>query len=145
MFDMHSDFVGYDDVVPSKMDRELREEHTAREWSWIHFVAKEYGLTVQWLGNAQPAELEACAEAGERVYNQMLVRPQSFIMCFASRGHPFIASDTFRQAMKQPDWPEKLAQPATKAAVLGEILSLIQEDSEYGRLYKRQVRYRTWN
>jgi N-acyl-D-amino-acid deacylase len=58
MFDMHSDFVGYDDVAPQKMDPELRKEHYEREWAWIHFVAKEYGLTVQWLGNASLEELD---------------------------------------------------------------------------------------
>jgi hypothetical protein len=58
MFDMHSDFVGYDDVAPQKMDPELRKEHYEREWAWIHFIAKEYGLTVQWLGNASLEELD---------------------------------------------------------------------------------------
>eukprot|EP01052_Picozoa_sp_SAG31_P052912 SAG31_NODE_13303_length_878_cov_1.459564_2_plen_88_part_00 len=58
MFDMHSDFEGYDDVAPQKMDPELRKEHTEREWAWIHYIAKEYGLTVQWLGSASLEELD---------------------------------------------------------------------------------------
>ena len=31
-----------------------------------------------------------------------------------------------------------LAQPATKAAVLQEIVALMEEASDYGRMYKRQ-------
>ena len=46
-------------------DEELRAEHTDREWSWIHFIAKHYGLTVQWLGTASIEQLDTAAANGE--------------------------------------------------------------------------------
>ena len=58
-------------------------------------------MTVQWLGNASLEELDAAAANGEKIYNQFLVRPQAFIMGFASRGHPFIASTTFRKIQEE--------------------------------------------
>ena len=80
---------------------------------------------MQWLGNASLEELDAAAANGEKIYNQFLVRPQAFIMGFASRGklprhrwhlgcillkmpaislltgHPFIASTTFRKIQEE--------------------------------------------
>lgn len=129
MFDMHSDFVGYDDVVPDKMDPTLRQEHYDREWAWIHFIAKEYGLTVQWLGNAPIEELDKAMANGESIYNQFLVRPQAFIMSFASRGHPFVASATFRRIQEQvpeEEWGALLTEESTRAAILSEVYELIQ-------------------
>jgi len=50
MFQMHNDFKSYDDIPEDKMDMGLRKEHFKREWAWMRFIAKEYGLTVNWLG-----------------------------------------------------------------------------------------------
>ena len=46
VFDMHSDFMSYDDIQPQEMDHDLRTEHRHREWDWIHFIAREYAATL---------------------------------------------------------------------------------------------------
>ena len=168
MFDMHSDFVGYDDVAPQKMDPELRKEHYEREWAWIHFIAKEYGLTVQWLGNASLEELDkgecqmltnlnylfnsllsiepmfrlhTAAANGENIYNQFLLRPQAFIMGFASRGHPFIASTTFRKIQEEvaeKEWEARLTDPSTRDSILTEVHALLGEDTRFAKMFQRQ-------
>jgi N-acyl-D-aspartate/D-glutamate deacylase len=141
MFDMHSDFVGYDDIQPQKMDPELRKEHYEREWSWIHYIAKEYGLTVQWLGNASLEELDKAMANGENIFNQFLLRPQAFIMGFASRGHPFIASTTFRKIQEEvPEeaWEDRLTDPSTRDVILTEVHALLGEDTRFAKMFQGQ-------
>jgi hypothetical protein len=140
--------VGYDDVQPDRMDPELRKEHGEREWAWIHFIAKEYGLTVQWLGSASNEELDAAMANGENIFNQMLVRPQAFIMSFASRGHPFIASETFRAVAERPreEWARALTAPAARAAILAEVHALLEERGDFALMFQRQWGHdRAWN
>ena len=45
---MINDFSSYDDIPLTKLDEKLRKEHFEREQDWIRFVAKEYGIPVNW-------------------------------------------------------------------------------------------------
>ena len=45
---MINDFSSYDDIPLAKLDEKLRKEHFEREQDWIYFVAKEYGIPVNW-------------------------------------------------------------------------------------------------
>jgi N-acyl-D-amino-acid deacylase len=47
--EMVNDFSSYDDIPLNQLDPTLRREHFERELAWITFVAREYGLPVNWL------------------------------------------------------------------------------------------------
>ena len=110
------------------MDIDMRKTHFRREWEWIKFISKEYGLTVNWLGQHLDRAVKANKE-GAHLKLQMLVRPQSFIFSWAARSHPFTASPTFRAIKNDAKlgfpgagggWVAALAAPATRGAILQE-------------------------
>ena len=48
MLEMINDFSSYDDIPMMNLDEKLRKEHFEREQDWIRYVAKEYGIPVNW-------------------------------------------------------------------------------------------------
>lgn len=81
------------------------------------------------------------AANGENVYNQFLLRPQAFIMGFASRGHPFIASPTFRkiqEELQEEKWAARLTDASTRDAILTEVHTLLGEDTRFAKMFQQQ-------
>lgn len=138
VFQMHNDFKSYDDIPEDKMDMQLRKEHYKREWAWIRFIAKEYNLKVNWLGGGHRLDkLEAAAKEGLQLYHQVLVRPQSLIMTWQSRFHPFDSTRLFRRSIKRhpvSEWYSRLSDPQTRAEMISQIGAKCKEDSHFGRL-----------
>ena len=85
--------------------------------------------------------LHTAAANGENIYNQFLLRPQAFIMGFASRGHPFIASTTFRKIQEEvpeKEWEARLTDPSTRDSILTEVHALLGEDTRFAKMFQRQ-------
>lgn len=133
------DWFLYDDVQPDKMDREQAEKHNEMEWKWIHLLAKEYGLTVQWLGGVDTDRLEEFAANGEKIYNQQPVRPQAFIQSFESRMHPFNTSKKFQSIAESSTGDERVAKlHEARDEIIAEIGAQAEEDNQFGRMIKMQ-------
>lgn len=138
--EMVNDFSSYDDIPLNKLDPERRQEHFDRELGWIEFVAREYGLPVNWLdgvGNT-PKSSHPCwrqwAEEGLPIDRQVIVRPQALIFSWRSRMHPFVACSTFkriREEVASPDsWAEHLAKPHVREAIISEYYEMMEEDDD---------------
>lgn len=85
--------------------------------------------------------IDAAAANGENVFNQFLLRPQAFIMGFASRGHPFIASTTFRtiqEELPEEEWVARLTNVSTRDAILTEVHTLLSEDTRFAKMFQGQ-------
>jgi N-acyl-D-amino-acid deacylase len=130
MLEMVNDFSSYDDIPLDKLDPTLRKEHFEREQDWIHFVAKEYGIPVNWADiptapggkGGDNSFLEGCQAEGLPVCRQMIIRPQALIFSWRSRMHPFSACPTFKSIQQQPEtsWAESLSQAGVREQILGE-------------------------
>eukprot|EP01045_Picozoa_sp_COSAG04_P040415 COSAG04_NODE_11796_length_688_cov_0.960951_1_plen_108_part_01 len=102
-----------------KLDPALRDEHFQRECDWISFVAREYGLPVNWLDGVAAAPkrkhewLAQCEEEGLPIMRQMIVRPQALVFSWRSRVSPFVACPTLTAIKEQPQetWLEQLSNP----------------------------------
>jgi hypothetical protein len=86
--EMVNDFSSYDDIPLNQLDPTLRREHFERELAWITFVAREYGLPVNWLDgewavDSPPPQPVFLAE----------ISPCS--VCFCS-GHAIVEGHTLR-------------------------------------------------
>jgi len=140
LFQMHGDFKSYDDVPEDRMDDNLRKEHFEREWSWMRFISKEYGLTVTWLGTGGEDHLRDHVAQGYKFVCQTLVRPQSLIMNWKSRTHPFEASATFRKIKKDlpsSEWCAELLKLDTRKRIIQEMEDLCKKNSKMGRLFNQ--------
>ena len=141
------DWFLYDDVQPDKMDKDLAAKHSDMEWQWIHYLAKDLGLTVQWLGGPSVETMEAFKQNGEQIFLQQPVRPQAFIQSFESRMHPFSTSKRFQaiaDEMPEAGRGEQLA--AAKDEIIAEVGAQAEEDSQFGRMLKAQwFNERSWN
>jgi len=137
-FQMHNDFKSYDDIPEDQMDAQLRKEHMRREWAWIRFISKEYGLTVNWLSGADRIpQLDKAIQAGYNIVCQTLVRPQSLIMNWQSRTHPFDSTKAFREIKKHlpvSEWYARLSDPAMRAEIISQLESRCKQDSRTGRI-----------
>ena len=62
-------------------------------------------------------------------------------MGFASRGHPFIASTTFRKIQEEvPEekWEARLTDASTRDAILTEVHALLGEDTRFAKMFQGQ-------
>ncbi len=139
MLEMHNDFRSYDDIPEQAMDPKLRSEHAKRENKWIHFVAREYGLPINWLGGVPPEVLNRWQMNDELIYNQMLVRPQSMILSFPSRFHPFTASKTLR-TMKSNNTLTYENLVKSKTIIIEEVKNVMKQDTRVGKIIRE-----SWN
>ena len=147
MLEMINDFSSYDDIPMMNLDEKLRKEHFEREQDWIRYVAKEYGIPVNWTDvptapggkGGDNSFMEGCQAEGLEVVRQMIIRPQSLIFSFRGRVHPFISTPTFKQIQETPreTWAEQLSQPSVRSLILGEVEELMSEDSLVGRIARQ--------
>eukprot|EP01052_Picozoa_sp_SAG31_P052913 SAG31_NODE_13303_length_878_cov_1.459564_3_plen_87_part_00 len=62
-------------------------------------------------------------------------------MSFASRGHPFIASATFRkiqEELPEKEWETRLTDVSTRDAILNEVQTLLGEDTRFAKMFQAQ-------
>ena len=57
-----ADFSGYDDLPPNEMDPDKAAEFGDREWDWMYYVAKEFGVTVNLSAGPGPRLVELAAK-----------------------------------------------------------------------------------
>lgn len=147
MMEMINDFSSYDDIPIPKLDEKLRKEHFEREQDWIRYVAKEYGIPVNWTDvptapggkGGDNSFMDGCYADGLPVVRQMIIRPQSLIFSFRSRMHPFIATATFKQIRNQPAHTlgETLSQQGIREQILGEYYDLLGGEGLAARITRQ--------
>ena len=119
-------------------------EYREREWAWMKFVSKEYGLTVNFGTAPQPGVTEqmdrlddALAE-GADITAQVLVRPQALLLSWESRVHPFTQTRMFNEIKQLPlsEWPARLSDMSVRGEMIAQAEELVNEDSMQGRLVR---------
>ena len=90
-------------------------EYREREWAWMKFISKEYGLTVNFGTAPQPGiteqmeRLDDALAEGADITAQVLVRPQALLLSWESRVHPFTQTRMFNEIKQLPlsEWPAR--------------------------------------
>ena len=151
-----ADFSGYDDLPPSEMDPDKAAEFGDREWDWMYYVAKEFGVTVNLSAGPGPrlvelsAKMAAAKAEGANVMSQCNVRPQALILSWQSKVHPFVQCDAFRAVKKsgipKELWHEEFAQPEVRAAMLEQAEQMAAgEGGRFGELVRSMFSGTLWD
>jgi len=147
-FQLADDFSTYDDIAPQKRDQERTREHHQREWAWITELASKNpealllttgvgtGMTKESAGHHRYMlrRLEKIAKLGGRISGQVMTRLGGIHYCLAAGNHPFLASQSYRRLWKEkrddiPSLVQRMAEPATKAAILKEAREAAKNNS----------------
>uniref|UniRef100_A0A7S4V797 Amidohydrolase 3 domain-containing protein n=1 Tax=Alexandrium monilatum TaxID=311494 RepID=A0A7S4V797_9DINO len=156
VFQMSADFVAYDDVAYSQLDRERASEYVRAEKKWMVDTAREYGEKVGFTFNVFPggkdgqSVMNAIVSAGGRAKGQVFARTQGFLLKFGARMHPFIVSRTFRKATKDShqtgnDLLELLRAPEVRAKILSEADSFFKDKSTDERMTQFVRIFKPWS
>lgn len=135
-FEMSTDWMSYDDVAYSKLDRKLVRSYQQREAGWMVDAARKHGPKISFTYNAFPGPVSVGAnaiaeinKAGGFALGQTFVRIQGFLFAFGARMNPFNVSRTYRKLAQAceasgTDIFAELRRPATREAILREAARL---------------------
>jgi len=107
IFQMSTDFSGYEDVPYMKMDPVKRQEFMESEFAWMEDVARQHRDKIGFSFNVVPGmevalpHLDAINDCGSIAKGQCFPRAQGFLFAFGGRMQPFMTSRRFNKVQKQ--------------------------------------------